>query len=125
MIKEGEGFKRLYATYWNAKVSSVANRRQKLRKLNKKVTPPETSDLIKFKKWGTTEMEKYLENKQPSLKNWMEAAEVTLVRCAIFNKRRISEVAEMRISDYKQANGDVNEEWLPCLDLTERALAKR
>ena len=43
-----------------------------------------------------------MKKERPTTAEWLEAAEITLVRCAIFNIRRISEVEEMKVSDLKK-----------------------
>ncbi|KAJ8320563.1 hypothetical protein KUTeg_002150 [Tegillarca granosa] len=128
MKKEASDFKDLFDAHWNSKVSSVANRRQKLRSLNKKIEIPSTSDLMKLKDFLISNINECLKNTKPTYDEWVWMAQLLIVRIVLFNKRRINEVAELKISDYEERVSDTNfeiSEVLDSLDVSERALAKR
>jgi hypothetical protein len=127
MIHQGQSFKILYETHWNNLVSSVANRRQKLRQINKQVKIPSTSDLVTLKNYCVEQLKLIMEmSKTPvDTYQWNKAADLLLVRITIFNKRRIAEVQEIKESDFKASPLEANSDLLASLDVTEQALARR
>jgi hypothetical protein len=61
----------------------------------------------------------------PTHKEWLLLAQMLVVRMCMFNKRRIDEVDELKVTDFAQRPDDVNEEILGTLNVTERTLVKR
>jgi hypothetical protein len=68
-----------------------------------------------------------LQNDQPDRRAWERTAQITLVRIALFNKRRIGEVAELKVSDFMQIHrhDEIDREIYNSLDVSERILSKR
>ena len=122
--EEARSFQYLFEAHWNNRVSCVARRRQRLRLLNKPALIPLTSDLVMLKDWLIKEMQTCLKNDSSDDLKWM--VQLTMVRILIFNKRRVSEVEEMKVSDFLNRMDNVdNEEILAALDISERLLAQR
>ena len=121
--EEGRNVQFLMAAHWNNSISCVAKRRQKLRTINKPVVFPITSDLVTIKDWLVKEINACIKNPQF---NWTWEARLLLVRILLFNKRRVSEVRELKVTDFLQRQQDVDsEEILKSLDISERLLANR
>ena len=122
---------KLHHEEWEDSVSSIAHATLKTNHFNKNELLPFTSDIVLMKK--------YLEDKMCSLTRrlkeevesndvWRELNEVTLAHISIFNKRRASEVAELRISSYQQRpdwTQNPNQEFMKTLDDVEQHLLKR
>ncbi|XP_074652770.1 uncharacterized protein LOC141907100 [Tubulanus polymorphus] len=127
MQEEGRDFEVVYRAHWNNTVSCVANRRIKLRKLNQGNTHPVADDLVVFKDWLDSEIDKALMIHEPTSKQWKHLAYAVLVRIVLFNRRRISEVEEMIMSDFENIvpDADQNQEILQSLSLAEQLLVKR
>lgn len=124
--KEAVDFKELYEAHWNSKVSSIANRRKKLRALNKPIVVPATKDLVKFREFVISAIAEATKQPSPSYREWVELAQLTIARIVLFNKRRISEVEELKIDDFtKRSSCNENEDIMASLDVSERALVKR
>ena len=124
--KQATDFGTLFDTHWNSYVSAVVNRRIKLRTINKDVKIPQTSDLVVFKDFLDEEIRKFVLRFPLSCSDYGKLSKMLLVRIALFNKRRISEVAELKVSDYSNRLGSsVNDEVLQQLDFTEKILVKR
>ena len=103
MIEQGQSFKALYETHWNNLVSAVANRRQKLRQINKNILIPSTSDLIKVKDFCIEQLKLIMASSaQVDMQKWNKAADLLLVRITIFNKRQIAEVQEIKESEFRE-----------------------
>lgn len=124
--KEADHFDILYDTHWNNYVSAVSLRRLKLLSLNKPIKLPLTTDLVKLKDFLDDKIDEFVSIFKPTYQQWNEAAQVLMVRLVIFNKRRISEVEELKVADLtgNQQSSD-SKDVLGHLDITERALAKR
>lgn len=127
IVNEARDFKELYSAHWNNRVSSVSKRRQKIRHINKPARIPLTSDLIKLKEWMEKELKQITNIQNPTRSEWERAARMTIVRIAMFNKRRIAEVSEMKVSDFLQAeqNDEMDSEIYNSLDMSEKILSKR
>ena len=126
MKAEATDFKQLFEAHWTAKVSSVANHRMKLRAINKPVITPATSDLITLKSFLEQEVQAATQNVNPSYEEWRVTAQMVMVRVVLFNKRRISEVEELRLLDFhSRSESSENQEIVDSLDATEQALVKR
>lgn len=127
MRKEGLDFKELYEGFWNSKISCIANRRKNLREINKEKKIPTTEDIIKLGQYLQREIQEIVDNKSsPSYQDMQSMAELLIVRLALFNKRRISEVDELKVSDYEcrpKENSDPN--LLNSMTVTEKALVNR
>ena len=103
LIERGQSFKTLYETHWNNMVYSVANRRQKLRQINNKIVIPTTSDLVKLKDHCIAQFKLIMESTTPiNIQKWNRAADLLIARITIFNKRRISEVQEMKDIEFRE-----------------------
>ena len=128
MQKEAKDFDYLYQAHWNNSVSCVALRRQRLRKINKKPNTPSTADVVTLSTWLQKPIEKRLQRETFEQNEWREFAEIVLARILVFNRRRISEVEEMKWDDFNRRwtmeDGD-NEDIINSLDLSEKTLAKR
>ena len=125
MKENTEAFETLYGAHWNNYVSSACLRRLKLQSLNKATQLPLTSDLVKFKDFLDDEIETLLEISKPTRKEWIAGAQSLLARLVIFNKRRISEVEELKANEIVEVEQAGSDEIISNLDVTERALAKR
>ena len=126
MKKEASGFSLLLGAHWNNYVAAVSLRRLKLRTLNKTMKLPKTSDMVKLKDYLDSEIENSLGKQKLSPKEWTIMAQVVMVRILLFNKRRVSEVEEMKVLDIVQVqNCSDNEEIVSQMDITEKALANR
>lgn len=126
-VKEARDFSELYQAHWNNRVSSVAKRRQKLRHVNKPSKIPLSSDLLKMKQWMESELNEAIKVQMPSRAHWERTAKMVMVRIAMFNKRRISEVLEMKVTDFLQTenNDEIDSEIYNSLDISEQILSKR
>ena len=123
---DAAAFNLLYEAHWNSYVAAISLRRLKLRTLNKSIELPKTSDMVKLKDYLDSEMEQSLTKNQFSDTEWTEAAQALMVRILLFNKRRVSEVGEIKVSDIEQAqNCSDNEQVMSQMDIAEKALASR
>ena len=125
--KQATDFGTLFDTHWNSFVSSALNRRMRLRTMNKAIKIPPTSDLVMFKDFLDDEIKKFVLLFPLSASEWGQFSKLLLVRLALFNKRRISEVAELKICDFSNRLGSSadHEEVFEQLDITEQILVKR
>ena len=124
--KEAEDFDILFQAHWNEYVSAVCLRRLKLRSLNKAIELPLTSDLIKLKDFLDQKIEMFLRTCKLSIEDWISAAQAVMCRLILFNKRRVSEVEELKVKDLTDSvKSSDSEDILAQMDFTERALAKR
>ena len=83
--------------------------RLKLQSLNLPIQLLLTEDLVKLKNYLDDKIDEFLSVVKPTNQQWTEAAQVLLVRLVIFNKRIISEVEELKVSDItetQQSSGD-------------------
>lgn len=87
---------------------------------------PLTGDLVCLKHWLCDAIKTSMKNATPNRKQKMRMAQLTMVRIAFFNKRRIAEVAELKVPDFLQTmkNVDMDTEVLNALDVSERILSK-
>lgn len=127
--KEANEFQEMYAAHWNSRVACVANRTQRLRALNSPNNMPSTEDLICLKNHVEQQIKLQMKVMKPTYDQYVQLAQLLIVRITIFNKRRISEVDEMSVADFeKRISGqDVgnNSEIIHSLEFSERALLKR
>ena len=97
-----------------------------MRTLNKSLELPKTSDMVKLKEYFDSEIETSLSMPKMSAQKWTQTAQALMVRILLFNKRRVSEVEEMKVTDIVQAQNCLdNQEVVKQMDITERALANR
>ncbi len=116
----------LFSAHWNSYVAAVTLRRMKLRTLNKKIQLPKTTDMVKLKEYLDFQIGKNVMQNQISTSDWTDASQAIMVRILLFNKRRVSEVGEMKVSDITQAQiCSDNEEFVSQMDIAEKALANR
>ena len=98
----------------------------KLRTLNKQVQLPKKDDMVTLKNFLDNEIAECLKIAKPSPQQWSEAAQALIVRILLFNKRRVAEVEELKVSDILDMhNIKDNEDILSQMDVTEKALASR
>ena len=123
---EAENFDIMYGAHWNNYVTSATLRRQKLRTLNKQTELPRRDDMIKLKEYLDKKISENLKIPKPSFHQWTEACQVLLVRILLFNKRRVAEVEELKVTDIVNIkNIKDNQDILSHMDITEKALATR
>lgn len=127
--KEANEFQEMYAAHWNSRVASVANRSQRLRALNSSNSMPSTEDLLCLKNYVEQEIKVHMKVMKPRYEQYLKFAQLLIVRIAIFNKRRISEVDELTVTDFeKRISGrdlGSNTEIINSLEYSEKALLKR
>ena len=124
--REPKHFRVLFDADWNSKISHVANRRNKLRQINKSSMLPNTEDIMKAKEHLIVKMNEGIANSNPNYSEWRDTAKATLCRLVLFNRRRISEIEEMTVDDFEQrVCGDTEKEILETLSQSERALSER
>ena len=127
--QDAKDFLKDYNTYWNAKVTAVANRTRQLQKLNKTEEIPSTEDLVTLNEFLTTTINDGSKTPKPSYPQYVELAQAVIARVAVFNMRRIAEVNELKVVDFdsrKRGNElGSNQEIINSLDVTEKALLKR
>ena len=124
---EGRDFQFLFQAHWNNQVSCVAKRRQRLRKLNKSEKLPDTEDLVKLRTYIEKETADICKVSAPSQEEIIRLQKLTLVRIVLFNKRRISEVQDIKVKDLVESemNRTLDSEIKKSLDVSEKALATR
>ena len=125
MKEEAESFDTVFGAHWNNYVSAACLRRLKLLSLNKTTQLPLTEDLVKFKDFLDDEIEAFLQTAQPTRREWITSAQALLARLVIFNKRRISEVEELKANELVESEQAGSDEIISYLDVTEKALANR
>ena len=128
MEREAQRFKSLYDAHWNQKVSHIANRRVRLRALNKKKELPLTSDLQNLTAFMCEQQKVMISDSVNSYHDWKHLAEILICRVMLFNKRRISRGGRAyrgRFCHYRGQNDSFDNDLLECMDLSEKALAKR
>ena len=127
--KEANDFQELYAAHWNSRVSSVACRTQRLRCINKTIDIPSTEDLVTMKEYLVKETTAGLKNTKPTYAEYVKMTQKVTARIVLFNKRRIAEVDELKVADFrKRIKGDVvgsNREIIESLGISEKALLMR
>lgn len=126
MQNESNQFKALYDAHWNSKVTHIANRRSKLRQINKPAQLPLAQDLVNFNSFLKEKISTCIKEEHPDYQSWRETAQLILTWLTLFNRRRISEVQELTIGDFTlRQSDDIDIDIKKCLDTTERALAER
>ncbi|KAJ8315158.1 hypothetical protein KUTeg_007308 [Tegillarca granosa] len=105
--EEAKVFQELYTTHWNSKVSAVANRTKRLRCINKKEELPSTEDLVKLKEYLMKEIHTGIKKINPTYEEYVRMTQIIMARIVLFNKRRISEVDELKVNEFdKRIKGD-------------------
>ena len=120
-----EQFNILLGAHWNNQVSAVSLRRLKLKTMNKSIELPKKDDMVTLKNFLDTQMAKSLLYSRPNVDQWREACQTLMVRILLFNKRRVSEVEEMKISDIENMNNTEGEDALLDMDIADKTLAAR
>lgn len=120
-----EQFNLLLGAHWNNQVSAVSLRRLKLKTMNKSIELPKKDDMVTLKNFLDTQMAKSLLCFKPNENQWTEACQILMVRILLFNKRRVSEVEEMKISDIEDMNNREDEDALLDMDIADKTLAAR
>ncbi|KAH3729262.1 hypothetical protein DPMN_055229 [Dreissena polymorpha] len=127
--KEANEFTEMFDAEWKGKVSSVANRSKRLKAMNKRCELPSTEDLVSLKKFLVEEIQIKMENPAPTYPEYVYITHLLIARIALFNKRRVNEVSELKVSDFqKRIRGDeldTNTEIYNSLAVSEKALLKR
>ncbi|WAR28263.1 KT5AA-like protein [Mya arenaria] len=127
--KEANEFTEMFDAEWKGKVSSVANRSKRLKAMNKRCELPSTEDLVSLKKILVEEIQIKMENPAPTYPEYVYITHLLIARIALFNKRRVNEVSELKVSDFqKRIRGDeldTNTEIYNSLAVSEKALLKR
>ena len=127
--EETKKFQELFGEEWNLRVNSSAVKLINKKKRSQVETIPLTEDLknlTNFIKDKLRETTTDLQN-SPSQANWKNVAKFSLVRLLLFNKRRVSEVAELKVEDFlnrpiwMQEEGEIEKS----LSTTDRLLASR
>ncbi|XP_052812935.1 uncharacterized protein LOC128240355 isoform X3 [Mya arenaria] len=126
---EANEFTEMFDAEWKGKVSSVANRSKRLKAMNKRCELPSTEDLVSLKKYLVEEIQIKMENPAPTYPEYVYITHLLIARIALFNKRRVNEVSELKVSDFqKRIRGDeldTNTEIYNSLAVSEKALLKR
>ena len=128
MQSDAAAFSVLFSAHWNSYVAAVTLRRMKLRTLNKTIELPKTEDMVKLKEYLDLKIENSLQQNQISAIDWTDTSQAIMVRILLFNKRRVSEVGEMKVSDIAEAKTAAcsdNDELVSQMDIAEKALANR
>lgn len=123
--KDAKDMQYLFDAHWTNNVSSVAQRRLSLRKLNKPVELPLQEDIMTLTKFIDSEVEKILGKRNPTRQELKWLAQLLIVRIVTFNKRRISEVDEITVTDFVDRVKHDSNNFLQYLDASEQALANR
>jgi hypothetical protein len=64
-----------------------------------------TSDLLLLKDYVQDEICTYMKTKNPTYNNYVKFAYSLIVRITVFNKRRISEISELKVEDFEARIG--------------------
>ena len=133
--KDADVFIQLYEEEWEDEISSTALATLKTNHFNKNELLPLTSDVVLLKTYLEDQMSELTEKLERGENNmtdtftmWRRLSEVTLAHTSMFNKRRASEVAELRVSSYKERpnwNMQINQEVIKTLDEVEKKLLER
>ncbi|XP_052230128.1 uncharacterized protein LOC127844152 isoform X2 [Dreissena polymorpha] len=127
--RKKDEFTEMFDAEWKGKVSSVANRSKRLKAMNKRCELPSTEDLVSLKKFLVEEIQIKMENPAPTYPEYVYITHLLIARIALFNKRRVNEVSELKVSDFqKRIRGDeldTNTEIYNSLAVSEKALLKR
>lgn len=99
---------------WEHKISSIALKTMRIRRLNRPETLPLTEDLIRLNGHIKKVIEKLINEvaASPSRENYILLGQATLARVILFNKRRSGEAARMRLDEYEKTTSEENSEEL-------------
>ncbi|XP_053380135.1 uncharacterized protein LOC128548751 [Mercenaria mercenaria] len=127
--QEATDFRDHFNAHWSSRVASVANRTMKLRALNKKQDIPLTADHVRLRNYTKDAISKCSDHHKMTYKEYVRFAWLLIARIAMFTKRRISEVDELTVDDFKNRihgeDTDGNSEIIESLDISEKLLYKR
>jgi hypothetical protein len=101
MQQEGRAFGDFFQAKWNNSVASVALKRQKIRQINQVQKLPTTTDSIRLKlvkEWMSSKIKCCMEKQQLTTEELKWMSQLVMTRIIIFNKRRVSEVEELKVS---------------------------
>lgn len=105
-MSDATKFEILLKSEWNNRVNAILTKRKNNLSLAKRNEIPLTHDLVKFKDYLCQKMDS-LTASLPTLapgpskaKQYLALSKVTLCRLILFNKRRVSELSEMKIESY-------------------------
>ena len=123
MKKKAEEFMILHNALWKDTVTPVLLKHQRLSKLNKPIILPTTEDLTAFTEFLVCRIKCIVEN--PSVLDCTDLSNLLIAQIILFNKRRVAEVSEITINDYKegfQNNASHNTEIITSWTHTEKQL---
>jgi hypothetical protein len=123
-------FRKLIEREWNSRVNRAAMRRISKEKRNKMPSIPLTDDLKTFRNFLIKGIREKSERVRKSCKasDWIELAKMVMTRLILFNKRRRTEVREMRVDEYlarPKWNEEQGGEMMQALSPVNQQLAKR
>ena len=123
----GNAFVRLCDIEWSDQISAKALKTLHDHKLNKVTILPLAADISKMTHYLSCESEKAMNDLQVLSESnhtaWITLSEVTLAQVILFNRRRVGEVAKMKVSDYESATvGDVQSDITEHLTELEKRL---
>jgi hypothetical protein len=130
MGKDATGFQTLFNGEWHKRVNSILKKRKDTLQVAKRNEIPLTQDLVKY----LSERLRVLSERLPTLPAgvtkvncWHELSKVLLCRLILFNKRRVSEISDLKISSYTSRPQwtEDSEEITNGLTDMEREMAKR
>ena len=97
--------------------------------MNKRCELPTTEYLLLLKTFLVKEIQVQIDNVTPTYAEYVYLTHILITRIALFNKRRVNEVSELKVSDFKmRLKGDeldTNTEIYNSLAVSEKALLKR
>lgn len=129
MKNEANDFMELYRALWISNVASVADRSKRLNALNRRCNLPCTEDLVRLKEDLEKKISDLIKNTDPTYAEYVSMTQVLIARIVLFNKRRISEVDELTVSDFNsRLSGqelDANTEIINSLGIAEQSLLRR
>ena len=129
MESEVNDFYTLLRDEWTDNISSPALQTLQERKLTRTVSLPTTSDLKILHTSATEAIAKEMKDLRdcPCPKTWQALSNTLYVMITIFNKRRVGEVARVKVKNFENrcADADHNEDLLESLSPLEKQLVKR
>lgn len=129
-LQEAENFQRLFTLEWNYRVNSVCQKMTNTINRQKVKTIPLTEDLQLLRSYILKSMRITMESlhKICRAEDWTRLAKLTLCRLILFNKRRRSEVKDLKVTEFKfRPNWQQEQrgEFEMALSTSDRLLAQR
>lgn len=123
MRNDCDDFLALFHSNWSDTVASSTLRMQKREKINKAIKLPYTDDLLKLTDFINSEICQEMK----VLTSYNRLQKLVLTALVLYNKRRPSEVADIKKSDYilSLSNQEDRAEIIQSLSMEERATASR